>query len=67
MTHQQNDLLRLALVIGSTREGRFGPTVAQWFAHDEQAAQEAAARMLRQLTWWAIALRTARASSQYPA
>ncbi|MER5778571.1 NAD(P)H-dependent oxidoreductase [Streptomyces sp. NPDC002039] len=26
------DNLRLALVIGSTREGRFGPTVADWFA-----------------------------------
>ncbi|MFN3324770.1 MAG: NADPH-dependent FMN reductase [Bryobacteraceae bacterium] len=24
--------LRLAVVIGSTREGRFGPTVARWFA-----------------------------------
>ncbi|KAA5836900.1 NAD(P)H-dependent oxidoreductase [Saccharopolyspora hirsuta] len=29
--------LRLAVIIGSTREGRFGPTVASWFA--EQAAQ----------------------------
>jgi NAD(P)H-dependent FMN reductase len=28
--------LRLALIVGSTREGRFGPTVAAWFA--EQAA-----------------------------
>ncbi|MBO4209613.1 NADPH-dependent FMN reductase [Micromonospora echinofusca] len=24
--------IRLALVVGSTREGRFGPTVARWFA-----------------------------------
>jgi NAD(P)H-dependent FMN reductase len=24
--------LRLALIVGSTREGRFGPTVARWFA-----------------------------------
>ncbi|MBE1532476.1 NADPH-dependent FMN reductase [Actinomadura algeriensis] len=29
--------LRLAIVIGSTREGRFGPTVGAWFA--EQARQ----------------------------
>ena len=142
MTHHRNDRLRLGLVIGSTREGRFGPTVARWFAaqvkiagaydldlidlahrewfakpiafvsygglagglravehlrlvfaelhtatiretvsfhnahnafapdgnpHYEQAPQEAAARMLQQLTWWATALRTARTSSQYPA
>lgn len=26
------DSLRLALIVGSTREGRFGPTVADWFA-----------------------------------
>ncbi|MFI5531253.1 NADPH-dependent FMN reductase [Kitasatospora sp. NPDC051853] len=26
------DRLRLAVIIGSTREGRFGPTVAHWFA-----------------------------------
>jgi len=26
------DLLRVALIIGSTREGRFGPVVARWFA-----------------------------------
>jgi NAD(P)H-dependent FMN reductase len=25
------DLLRIAVIIGSTREGRFGPTVADWF------------------------------------
>ncbi|MCP2321182.1 NAD(P)H-dependent FMN reductase [Nocardia amikacinitolerans] len=29
--------LRLAVIIGSVREGRFGPTVASWFA--EQAAR----------------------------
>src|SRR5688572_27470918 len=29
--------IRVAIIIGSTREGRFGPTVAQWFA--EQAEQ----------------------------
>ncbi|GAA1253391.1 NAD(P)H-dependent oxidoreductase [Pseudonocardia aurantiaca] len=27
-----DDKLRLAVIIGSTREGRFGPTVASWFA-----------------------------------
>lgn len=26
------DRLRLAVIIGSTRNGRFGPTVAGWFA-----------------------------------
>jgi NAD(P)H-dependent FMN reductase len=26
------DIVRIAVVIGSTREGRFGPTVARWFA-----------------------------------
>ncbi|MFE3618218.1 NADPH-dependent FMN reductase, partial [Streptomyces anulatus] len=26
-----NSPLRLAVVIGSTREGRFGPTIAHWF------------------------------------
>jgi NAD(P)H-dependent FMN reductase len=26
-----NDALRLAVIIGSTREGRFAPTVARWF------------------------------------
>lgn len=29
--------IRVAIIIGSTREGRFGPTVARWFA--EQVAQ----------------------------
>src|SRR5688572_10761660 len=24
--------IRVAIIIGSTREGRFGPTVARWFA-----------------------------------
>ncbi|GGS67930.1 putative reductase [Planobispora rosea] len=27
----ENDRLRLAVIIGSTRNGRFGPTVAGWF------------------------------------
>jgi NAD(P)H-dependent FMN reductase len=31
--------LRLAVIIGSTRSGRFGPTVASWFA--QQAAKRA--------------------------
>ncbi|MFH8366441.1 NADPH-dependent FMN reductase [Streptomyces sp. NPDC018031] len=26
------DALRLAVIVGSTRDGRFGPTVADWFA-----------------------------------
>ncbi|MCP9981346.1 NADPH-dependent FMN reductase [Actinomadura madurae] len=26
--------LRVAIIIGSTREGRFGPTVAEWFAEE---------------------------------
>ncbi|MDF5757472.1 NAD(P)H-dependent oxidoreductase [Spongiactinospora sp. TRM90649] len=28
----EHDRLRLAIIIGSTRKGRFGPTVARWFA-----------------------------------
>ena len=32
-----NNPIRVAIIIGSTREGRFGPTVARWFA--DQAAQ----------------------------
>lgn len=35
--------------------------------HDKRASQEAAARMQRQLTWWATALRSARTTSPYPA
>lgn len=35
--------------------------------HDKRASQEAAARMQRQLTWWAAALRSARTTSPYPA
>jgi NAD(P)H-dependent FMN reductase len=30
--------MRLAVIIGSTRPGRFGPTVAHWLA--QQAAKE---------------------------
>jgi len=30
--------MRLAVIIGSTRRGRFGPTVAGWLAH--QAAKQ---------------------------
>jgi len=26
-----NDPLHVAVIVGSTREGRFGPTVARWF------------------------------------
>ncbi|MEU8380292.1 NAD(P)H-dependent oxidoreductase [Streptosporangium sp. NPDC048865] len=28
----EDDRLRLAVIVGSTRDGRFGPTVADWFA-----------------------------------
>ncbi|MFD0580341.1 NADPH-dependent FMN reductase [Dactylosporangium darangshiense] len=27
----EHDRLRLAVIIGSTRKGRFGPTIARWF------------------------------------
>ncbi|MFC9894940.1 NADPH-dependent FMN reductase [Nocardia sp. NPDC127579] len=37
------DPLRIAVVIGSTREGRFGPTVADWFVR--QATRRAAVRV----------------------
>lgn len=33
----ENNTLRLAVLVGSVREGRFGPVVAKWFA--EQAEQ----------------------------
>ncbi|WP_171164847.1 NADPH-dependent FMN reductase [Streptomyces sp. I05A-00742] len=29
--------LRLVVIVGSTREGRFGPTVADWFAEEARA------------------------------
>ncbi|MEO3822833.1 NAD(P)H-dependent oxidoreductase [Actinomadura sp. B10D3] len=32
--------LRLAIIIGSTREGRFGPTVAEWFAGEARKRQD---------------------------
>ncbi len=32
--------LRLALIVGSTREGRFGPTVAAWFAGQAAPRQD---------------------------
>jgi NAD(P)H-dependent FMN reductase len=34
---------------------------------DQQSSQEAATKMLRQLSWWARALGAARASEPYPA
>ncbi|MDV6011624.1 NAD(P)H-dependent oxidoreductase [Haloechinothrix sp. LS1_15] len=30
-------VLRLAIIIGSVREGRFGPTVARWFVREAEA------------------------------
>lgn len=38
MTHPPERRLRLGVVIASTREGRFGPTVAGWFAEQVQNA-----------------------------
>jgi NAD(P)H-dependent FMN reductase len=79
-THAMDSPVRVAIIIGSTREGRFGPTVARWFA--EQAAPRddlsgqpldaagtgaAAKTMLDQLAWWAVALRNARAERPYAA
>jgi len=32
--------LRLAVIVGSTREGRFGPTVARWFAAQAETQPE---------------------------
>ncbi|MGK4580531.1 NADPH-dependent FMN reductase [Kitasatospora sp. HPMI-4] len=32
--------LRLAVILGSTREGRFGPTVADWFVRQAQRRSE---------------------------
>lgn len=38
MTQPQDRRMRLGLVIASTREGRFGPTVARWFAEQVENA-----------------------------
>lgn len=69
--------LRLVVIIGSTRSGRFGPTVAAWFTGawarfgedagplDEVACAAAAKTMLDQLAWWAVALRDARTVRPY--
>jgi NAD(P)H-dependent FMN reductase len=34
---EHHDPYRLAVIVGSTREGRFGPTVARWFAGQADA------------------------------
>ncbi|MCB5168378.1 hypothetical protein LG634_26590 [Streptomyces bambusae] len=62
--------LRIALVVGSTREGRFGPRIADWFkdfadgrgdvALDAGGAEKAATAMLDDLVWWGNALLAAR-------
>lgn len=38
MTEPQDRRMRLGVVIASTREGRFGPTVARWFAEQAETA-----------------------------
>jgi NAD(P)H-dependent FMN reductase len=38
MKQPQGRRMRLGLVIASTREGRFGSTVARWFAEQVQNA-----------------------------
>ena len=38
MTQPSDRRMRLGVVIASTREGRFGPTVARWFAEQVQNA-----------------------------
>jgi NAD(P)H-dependent FMN reductase len=35
-----NERLRVAVIIGSTRSGRFGPTVAEWFAAQARRRRE---------------------------
>ncbi|UWP80321.1 NAD(P)H-dependent oxidoreductase [Dactylosporangium fulvum] len=35
----ENTRQRLAVIIGSTRAGRFGPTVAGWFAAEPAGVQ----------------------------
>lgn len=35
-----NSTMRLAIIIGSVREGRFGATVANWFARHAEARGE---------------------------
>ncbi|MFI2620039.1 hypothetical protein [Streptomyces sp. NPDC018584] len=54
--HPTTTPLRLAVILGSTRDGR---------AHEQDGAAGAAKVMLDQLAWWAKALRTARTENPY--
>jgi NAD(P)H-dependent FMN reductase len=38
--------LQLAIIIGSTRQGRFGPTVAQWFAGQAELRDDMAVNVI---------------------
>ena len=70
-----NRNVRLVVLLGSTREGRFGTTVVRWFAGQAAARSEfevdvvdvAAKTMLDRLAWWARALRAAREDEPYAA
>lgn len=63
--------LRVAVVIGSTREGRFGTTITDWFVGQLRRPDTfeviATKALLKQLSWWGEALRAARAADPYGA
>jgi NAD(P)H-dependent FMN reductase len=40
------EALKLAVIIGSTREGRFGPTVAKWFAAQAEQHEDMAVDLI---------------------
>ncbi|MFW0753966.1 hypothetical protein ACN1C3_04315 [Pseudomonas sp. H11T01] len=54
MTPQQPP--RIGIVIGSTRESRFGEKPAHWIPHLARAANE----LLDDIAWWTKALKSAR-------
>ncbi|MFD0884762.1 hypothetical protein ACFQ08_09405 [Streptosporangium algeriense] len=58
--------LRLAVIVGGVRQGRFGPAVANWFVGQARSRGDAAAGVLPdRLLWWADALREARNGNPY--
>jgi NAD(P)H-dependent FMN reductase len=64
---------RLVIIVGSVRQGRFGPTVASWVAdraHEHGGfgveLVDLAGTDIPLLDWWARAPRAARAAVPYP-
>jgi len=53
--------LNVAVIIGSTRTGHFGPVPAQWIAAEAAKRDDSAEAMFDQLAWWGHVLCDARA------